>query len=133
GCFHCQVYGECRQNDDMQRIYDAIRSAEAVVIGTPIYMGHVSAQTKTLLDRLLALINVLRGESALKGKKLVLVYSQGRGSDGENVMKELGVRLSHLGMSFVGIVGGNGLNEPGAVRDREDLLILAHKLGTQLA
>ncbi|MEM0214749.1 MAG: flavodoxin family protein [Archaeoglobaceae archaeon] len=132
GCFYCQVHGECQQKDDMQKIYEAIRSAEGLVIGTPIYMGHVTAQTKTFLDRLLATINVLRGESKLAGKKLVLVYTQGRGNDGEAVMKELGKRFSNFGMKLVGIVGGNGLNEAGTVREREDLLKSAYQLGLQL-
>ncbi|MEM2727417.1 MAG: flavodoxin family protein [Archaeoglobaceae archaeon] len=132
GCFHCQVYGECKQKDEMQRIYEAIRNAEALIIGTPIYMGHVTAQTKTFLDRLLAMINVIRGESKLAGKKLVLVYTQGRGNDGEAVMKELGKRFSNFGVKLVGIVGGNGLNEPEAVKEREDLMKFAYQLGLQL-
>ncbi|MDI9646672.1 MAG: flavodoxin family protein [Archaeoglobales archaeon] len=132
GCFYCQQYGECKQKDDMQLIYKAIKSADALVIGTPIYMGHVTAQTKTFLDRLLAMINVFKGDSALKGKNLAIIYSQGRGNDGETVLKELGTRLSNFGMKFVGIVGGNGLNEPGAVKKKEDLLKAAYQLGTRI-
>ncbi len=132
GCFYCQKHGVCRQQDDMQEIYSAIEGAEAIVIGTPIYMGYVTAQTKTFLDRLFALMNVFRGESKLKGKKVALIYSQGRGQDGMEVMKAIGERLSNIGMQIVGIVGGNGMNEERAVEKRDDLLEAARKLGAEL-
>jgi len=132
GCFHCQQYGECKQKDDMYQIYDALKSANAVVVGSPIYMGYVTAQTKTFLDRLLAMLNIMRRESKLAGKKLALIYTQGMGNDGEKVMRSIGERLSNFGMHFVGVVGGNGLNEPGAVKNRKELLDGAFKLGKEL-
>ncbi len=63
GCFECQKSGKCKQEDEMKRIYSALEFADAVVIGSPIYMGYVTAQTKTFLDRLLALIKVSSGDS----------------------------------------------------------------------
>lgn len=133
GCFHCQEHGECKEKDDMQKIYSSLKEAEALVLGTPIYWSHVTAQTKSFIDRLFAMTNVFRGESELKGKKLILIYSQGAGSDGERIMREIGRILSDFcGMKVIGIIGGNGLNEPRAVEKREDLLKLAYKLGAQL-
>ena len=49
GCFH---FGECVKGDDMRILHMALREARAFVLGTPIYFDHVSAQTKTFLDRL---------------------------------------------------------------------------------
>ncbi|MDK2796149.1 MAG: hypothetical protein PWQ22_857 [Archaeoglobaceae archaeon] len=133
GCFNCQETGKCKQTDDMGKIYSALETADAVVIGSPIYMGHVTAQTKTFLDRLFALVKISAGESKLKGKKLILVYSQGAGNDGEMIMKEIGKRLSNFGMQLLGIIGGNMLNQPEAVKERKELLESAFKLGSQIS
>jgi len=53
-CNDCESSGRCSQEDDMQRIYRAIDSANFMVLGTPIYHDHVSAQAKALTDRLYA-------------------------------------------------------------------------------
>jgi multimeric flavodoxin WrbA len=38
--------------DDMARLYPHIETMGAIVLGTPIYYDHVSARTKTFMDRL---------------------------------------------------------------------------------
>jgi multimeric flavodoxin WrbA len=38
----------------MQQLYRAINISKGLVLGTPIYFDHVSAQTKLFLDRLYA-------------------------------------------------------------------------------
>jgi multimeric flavodoxin WrbA len=55
GCYGCKK-GElrCIINDDMQIIYDAIEHADALVLGSPTYMGQMSAQAKIFTDRLFA-------------------------------------------------------------------------------
>ena len=37
--------------DDMQRIYEVLENADGIVLGSPIYYGTVSAQTKRMIDR----------------------------------------------------------------------------------
>ncbi len=51
-CEACRATRRCVLPDDMQRFHDAINSAQALVLGTPIYFDHVSAQLKLFLDRL---------------------------------------------------------------------------------
>jgi len=53
-CNDCEATGKCSQEDDMQPIYEAINAADFMVLGTPIYHDHVSAQAKALTDRLYA-------------------------------------------------------------------------------
>jgi multimeric flavodoxin WrbA len=45
----------CVFKDDVSKVYPLMQEADAWVIGTPVYQGNVSAQTKTLLDRCRAL------------------------------------------------------------------------------
>lgn len=51
GCFKCSENKKCVFNDDMNEIYETIRWCDALIIGSPVYMGMVSAQTKALMDR----------------------------------------------------------------------------------
>ena len=82
GCLACHQHGNqaCVINDDMQKLYDALKHADALVLGSPVYMGQMSAQAKTFVDRLFAQINPRFSphfkELAVR-KKLFLVFTQG--------------------------------------------------------
>jgi len=81
GCSGCKKSGKgCVINDDMQNIYAAFADADAVVLGSPVYMGQMSAQAKIFTDRLYACTSPRFSpyfkESAVK-KKMVLVFTQG--------------------------------------------------------
>jgi len=53
----CQSCGKdpypkhCLINDDMNMIYAALESSDAIVLGSPVYFETVSAQTKLMIDR----------------------------------------------------------------------------------
>jgi multimeric flavodoxin WrbA len=80
GCRVCVNKGRCAVNDDMQQLYDALEQADALVLGSPVYMGQMSAQTKIFIDRLFAQ-NAPRFSPHFKEenarKKLFLVFTQG--------------------------------------------------------
>ncbi|MGB9826100.1 MAG: flavodoxin family protein, partial [Desulfofundulus sp.] len=42
-CYYCKEHGRCRQEDDMVQIYRALLEADGIVLGSPIYMGYVTA------------------------------------------------------------------------------------------
>lgn len=58
GDFHCWVRhpGECFQDDDMSRVLDSMREAEIWVLATPVFVDGVTGPMKTLLDRMIPLI-----------------------------------------------------------------------------
>ena len=64
----------------MQKLYSSIFSANAIILGSPIYMGQISGQTKIFIDRLYAEFHP-RFSPQFKeengGKKLALVFTQG--------------------------------------------------------
>jgi len=81
GCLGCHKGDKgCVINDEMQKLYAAIEHADAIVLGSPIYMGQMSAQAKILTDRLFAVISPRFSphfkEKAVK-KKLILTFNQG--------------------------------------------------------
>ncbi len=57
-CFACKLeggasYGRCAVNDDLKPILKKIEEADAVIIGSPIYIGMTTGMTRSLLERLL--------------------------------------------------------------------------------
>lgn len=75
-CCKCQESGCCLIDDDMQEIYQQIQTADMVVLGSPVYMWQMTAQTKLLIDRMTAFLKP-NLSSRLDNKKLILVFSQG--------------------------------------------------------
>jgi multimeric flavodoxin WrbA len=54
-CIHCDYCIRekkgCIHNDDMAEVYTRLKWADALIIGTPVYQGTVSGQTKVIMDR----------------------------------------------------------------------------------
>ncbi|WP_096203535.1 flavodoxin family protein [Candidatus Methanoperedens nitratireducens] len=54
-CIHCDYCIRekkgCIHNDDMAPVYEKLKWADALIIGTPVYQGMVSGQTKVIMDR----------------------------------------------------------------------------------
>ena len=80
----CQACGWCKENqkdfciirDDMQTVYRDLQQSDAIIIGSPVYMWQMTAQTKSMVDRLYG--TLLPGFQSKTGpKKLVLVFAQG--------------------------------------------------------
>ncbi len=51
GCDKCFQTGKCVINDDMEIIYEKLRTADALILASPIYFSNVTAQTKLMIDR----------------------------------------------------------------------------------
>lgn len=51
GCFGCSKDHKCIYDDGMNEIYEAMRWSNGLIIGSPVYMGMVSGQIKTMMDR----------------------------------------------------------------------------------
>ncbi len=69
-CIHCDYCVRKKQGcifkDDMIEVYETLEWADAIIIGTPVYQGTLSGQTKVLLDRCRAV--VAKNPSFLKNK-----------------------------------------------------------------
>ncbi len=50
-CGGCEETGKCIVEDDMDQIFDAIRSADRIILASPIFFFALSAQTKAMIDR----------------------------------------------------------------------------------
>ncbi|SHH34657.1 flavodoxin family protein [Clostridium grantii] len=52
GCYSCVKNKECIQkDDDFEEIFEKIKSAEGIIVGSPVYHGATTPNLKALLDR----------------------------------------------------------------------------------
>jgi multimeric flavodoxin WrbA len=68
GCLACTKTGTCRFGDGMESVYAALRRCDAVVLGSPVYMGMVSGQLKAMMDRCVLLRPGYGRRMELEGK-----------------------------------------------------------------
>ena len=55
-CFRCmrpETYGICAYRDGLSPVLDAIREADGLILGTPNYLGDISAGLRSLYERLI--------------------------------------------------------------------------------
>jgi multimeric flavodoxin WrbA len=57
-CFACKEkngmsYGHCPVNDDLKFVFAKVESADAVIFGSPVYLGSVSGEMQSFLERLI--------------------------------------------------------------------------------
>jgi len=57
-CFACKLkdgksYGKCAITDDLQPILKKIETADAILLGSPIYFGEVTGEMRSFLERFL--------------------------------------------------------------------------------
>ena len=136
-CYYCRKHEGCAIKDDMQAVYDAIKQADAVIMGSPVYMFQVTGQMKMLMDRLSPLLNGENGIFDLRyGKKqTVTVYSQG--ADDSSYFQEYFVYnqkiLDFLGLEAVDHVLCSGANDRNFAVSDTALMQRAYAIGQKLA
>ena len=52
GCLVCCERGECVKKDDFAELYQKMLASDGIVLGSPNYIDSVTAQIKTMLDRM---------------------------------------------------------------------------------
>ena len=87
GCEGCKKHlGKCVQKDDLTPLLQKMTTYDAIVLGTPVYWYHVTAQFKMLVDRFYSFLefgeNPETGQQTIKsafpsGKKFILLISRG--------------------------------------------------------
>ncbi|MFH1570711.1 MAG: flavodoxin family protein [Gemmatimonadota bacterium] len=134
-CNACKDTGRCVREDGMRELYPALDSSRGLVIGTPIYFDHVSAQTKLFLDRLYPYVGPDMEHLYPRGVKAVLVGTWGDegATTYDGVMSWLRKRLAfYFDIETLAVLTAAATsNAP--VWDRPDLLERAVAAGRSLA
>lgn len=134
-CYYCRKHEGCLIKDDMQGLYESIKYADAIIIGSPIYMFQITGQMKQLIDRLYPLLSGENGIYQLRygRKKTIAVYSHGapKGSFADYLIhneKSLGL----LGLEVVDTVICDMANDPKTALNSKELLQMAYTIGEKL-
>ena len=126
-CNACQVCfqkGKCVHKDDFQGLYDKILSADGLVWGSPNYFHTVTAQMKTLIDRMADAVHC----QLLTGKYCCSVATGGNNYD--QVTTYLDGLMLNFGAFVTGSVGAMMSRGP---KDLDDAEKKAFELGKSLA
>lgn len=60
GCWGCTRTGECIIKDDLREIQQKMLASDLFILGSPVYVHHISAQTKVLFDRIYVWIHIVK-------------------------------------------------------------------------
>ncbi len=131
-CIHCDYCVRKKQGcvfkDDMQDLYPLMQEASAWIVGSPVYHGHLSAQTKAVLDRTRALMAKDRDVFSLKMGMGIAVAGDRNGgqeqvlrtlTDFYMINKMLPVGGGVFGANFGGTVWSGDRGKSGAQEDGE--------------
>lgn len=97
-CFACKLiggksYGRCSVWDDLTAVLEKIRDADAFILGSPIYLGTVTGEMRSFLERLVFPYLVYDpGRSTLFPKKIPTGFIYTMGAD-EDRVKEMGYEM----------------------------------------
>lgn len=133
-CLTCRQKPECGQKDELTPLYEEIAQADAVIIGTPIYMWQVSSQTKKLFDR----FYVLTGpdlQPRFGTKNTLMIYSQASSNpDQYQAYFEYTAKMlaGLFGLNVVDTIVAAGAISPDTAKSNQSLMIQAFTAGRQL-
>ena len=99
-CGVCYAKGECVTDDDYAMLLEKMMDADGIVLGSPNYINAVTAQMKTMLDRMADVVHC----QSLSGKYGCSVCTAG-GHYADEVAEYMNQALLNFGATTVGKVG----------------------------
>lgn len=114
GCNSCftREGNNCFQNDDMSVIYDKLRTADIVVTASPVYFYGISAELKSIVDRL---HTPMRNEFQIKKLALLLVGAATLPNLFDAIKLQYQLVLDFFHLENIGMVLVRGVKEKGDI------------------
>ncbi len=139
GCMSCKEDNDrCVLKDDLKPVLDSIYETDILVLASPVYMGGVTGQLKSFIDRTFSLLTpdfkTSPNPSRLpKGKKALIVTTQGApDSMFKDVPDQLEMMLKRHGFSEVKTIRGCGIRDIGDAERDKIVMELAVQAAEQL-
>ena len=142
GCIACMACksnpNSCSIEDDMLPLYQEIIKADALVIGSPVYVAWITAQTKAFIDRLYAFLGPDYKPYIEETKRCLLVMPQGHPDANryEFIGTQLGFLLKFMCNMETKYLIAAGVGQRGArgadVREHQDIMDAAAKLAKEM-
>lgn len=120
GCNSCftREGNRCFQQDDMQKIMPVLADADILVFASPVYFYGISAQLKTLLDRL---HTPLRNTFKVKKTALLLVGAASLPELFDSILIQYRLLLNFFHLEDAGTVLVRGVKNIGDISGRIEL------------
>ncbi|MFC1699476.1 flavodoxin family protein [Candidatus Omnitrophota bacterium] len=134
-CGGCDETGVCIVDDEMQRVYERVAEAEAIILASPIFFGSLSAQTKAMVDRFQSIWvakEVLGRSRAKKPGYLILVEGSDRQhffKNAESIVKNL---FSVLDIEFTGSLYCPSVDQKAKILEHPEYLDQALAMGKNI-
>lgn len=130
GCNSCftRKDNKCFQNDDMDVIYEKLRTADIVVIASPVYFYGISAELKAIIDRL---HTPMRNEFRIKKLALLLVGAASLPNLFDPIKLQYQLVLDFFHLENIGMVLVRGVKDKGDIEGNEALKE-AYELGLSI-
>jgi multimeric flavodoxin WrbA len=125
-CGICYENGKCPKRDDFPTLYKKILSADGLVMGSPNYFHSVTAQMKTMIDRMPDAVHC----QLLTGKYTVNVATSGGAGHYKQVIDYMDEIMLNFG-SF--ITGSAGVSARQGIKSWANAGTKAFELGETLA
>lgn len=140
-CDYCLQTGMCNIEDNMQPLYNKLLKTDWLVLASPIYFMAHCAQAKLLIDRCQAIWarhNILRQTPApnISADRRGIFISVGA-THGEKVFagakETMKWFFNTLEIQYWGNLLFEGIDKKGAIREHQNALKEAYKMGCKLA
>ena len=136
GCTHCdkcKETGTCVIDDDILPILEDIKTADALIVATPMYFGRANAPYYMLESRLYSLIENVRKASVETRRKFIPIITYDADDEVANsLLRSFNDIFAHLRFEIVeGIVYRTDGNKD-AARNDKNIRIVANNIGKKL-
>lgn len=133
-CFACRMGEDCAINDEVSAALQDVKTADAVVVGSPIYMMQMTGPVKNLYDRFFPLTDV-NYQPRFGRKKMIAVYSQGVEDPHlfESYFSYTAAIFPWFGFDLIDTLVCTGANDPEAAERDFELKVRAYEAGKKLA
>ena len=126
----------CVQHDDMSRILEALRSADAWVLGTPVYYAQLSGYMKLAIDRMYSFWTTQGGwQLGLSGARrgaVIVVQADPEQETPSRVADYLASVIEWHNGIVVDRLAQSSLGAPGDAAAQPELLAKAKEIGRKL-
>jgi len=129
-CMSCKgKLDHCSLNDDLTEVLSEISTCDLLVLASPVYFGDITAQMKGLIDRTYSYLvpNFMQKDRPSRlepGKSLIFILVQGQPDEKmfADIYPKYELFLKLMGFTNSHLIRACGVLEPGAVKQREDIV-----------
>ena len=139
GCIACNACSKpetnyCSQQDELIPILEKIDHSACLLFGSPIYIGHITGEGKSFIDRLYTFLCSKERSKDIKKKVFSFVITQGADL---KYFRTVRAYLNEWFFDYMGLVNGGSLSvgELGGAEDlkkQPKMLVKAKKLAKQI-